>query len=367
MTRSYGKITLAKWLKWLWPLVAFVVVFVGGQFDAGMYTKPIARVTATKTIRTVAQTDNFDNHDRLHTQALQAKLLNTKNSGQVLHLRNAYSNSGAEDAKLHVGAQVFLSQNAAAHYTISGIKRDATLLALVAATVVLLGLIMKKHLWVTLASLAANAVVFILALHVEIASHQVLAFFLFSLVAIAFAVITTLFVVGFKPLATVVSTATILATALAVALGYAIFAATHYQGLHLETVNYVTQAPQLLFFVQIIIGSLGAVLDECSDIAVAIFQLPDGAKARFQAGMAIGRNVMGPLIAVLFMIFIAGTFNEAVLWLRNDNAIATTVSWVMGLGFAQALISAFGIVLAIPLTSGLAALVAHWQESRRAA
>lgn len=353
-------------LKWLWPLIAFALVFVGVQFDAGLYQKPIARVTAAKTIKTVAQTDNFENHDHVYTQALTAKLLNTKNRGRILHLRNTYTTSGAEDAQLGVGSQVFLSKNAANHFTISGIKRDAILLGLVAATVVLLGLIMKKHLWLTLASLGANAIVFILALHVEIASHQVLAFCLFSLVAVAFAVITTLFVVGFKPLAVVVSLATILATGLGVALGYAIFTATNYRGLHLETVNYVTQAPQLLFFVQIIIGSLGAVLDESSDIAVAIFQLQDGAKARFQAGMAIGRNVMGPLIAVLFMIFIAGTFNEAVLWLRNDNAIATTVSWVMGLGFAQSLISAFGIVLAIPLTSGLAALAAGF-ESRRAA
>jgi uncharacterized membrane protein len=30
----------------------------------------------------------------------------------------------------------------------------------------------------------------------------------------------------------------------------------------------------------------------------------------------------------------------------------------MGLGFAQSLISAFGIVLAVPITSGLAALLA---------
>ncbi|WP_263849624.1 YibE/F family protein [Lacticaseibacillus camelliae] len=72
--------------------------------------------------------------------------------------------------------------------------------------------------------------------------------------------------------------------------------------------------------------------------------------------MAIGRNVMGPLIAVLFMIFIADTFSESILWLRNDNALTQTFIWVMGLGFAQALVSAFGIVLAVPLTAGLATI-----------
>jgi uncharacterized membrane protein len=46
----------------------------------------------------------------LYTQALTAKLLNTKNRGRILHLRNTYSTSGAEDAKLGVGSQVFLSE-----------------------------------------------------------------------------------------------------------------------------------------------------------------------------------------------------------------------------------------------------------------
>ncbi len=354
-----------KALKWFLPLLAFVVVWVGMQFSAPLYTQPLARIQATIVTKQTPQVDNFDNHDRLVTQKLKAVLVNTKARGRQLTLHNTYSRSGAEDTRIGVGTQVFLTKNSAGHYTITNIKRDGVLFGLLAATVVLLGLIMRKHLWLTLMSIAANAVVFVLALHVEIASHQVLAFALFAGVAVLFAVITTLFVVGFKPLAVVVSLATILATGLGVALGYAIFVVTGYKDLHLETVKYVTQAPQLLFFVQIIIGSLGAVLDESSDIAVAILQLHSGAKARMQAGLAIGRNVMGPLIAVLFMIFIAETFAEAVLWLRNGNAISTTVSWVMGLGFAQSLISAFGIVLAIPLTSGLAAGVAWWQGRRQ--
>ncbi|MFD1485578.1 YibE/F family protein [Lacticaseibacillus baoqingensis] len=346
------------WWRWGLPVLAFVLVFVGMQFDAGWYRQPIARIQTVQTTQVAHPVDNFQNHDRVVTQKLQAVLLNTAKQGQRLTLHNTYSASGAEDAPLAPGNQVFLA-HAGRRYTISNIKRDAILMALAAATLVLLGLIVGRHLWLTLVSITANALLFIVALHVEIASHQTLAFLLFSAVAIGFAVITTVFVVGVKPLAAVVASATIGATALGVALGYGIFVWTNYRDLHLETVKYVTQAPQLLFFVQIIIGSLGAVLDESSDIAVAIFQLHDGGKARFHAGMAIGRNVMGPLITVLFMIFIAETFAESVLWLRNGNSISQTVVWVMGLGFAQSLISAFGIVLAIPLTSGLAALAAR--------
>lgn len=61
-------------------------------------------------------------------------------------------------------------------------------------------------------------------------------------------------------------------------MGYALFSLTNYRDLHIEAMNYVTQVPQLLFFVQIIIGSLGAVLDESNDIAVAVMQLPHDPK-----------------------------------------------------------------------------------------
>lgn len=364
--RSYARIISAK-LHWLWPVVVFGLVWWGMQYSAPLYHQPIARITAVQTTSVERPVDNFNNHDRLVHQRLQAVLLNTEKRHQQLVLHNTYSQSGAEDAPLGVGAQVFLATNAAGHYTITNIKRDAIVAALGAATLVLLAQILTKRFWLTMTSIIANAVVFAAAVRGELLSHGVHAFALFAAVTVVFAVICTLFVVGFKPLAAVVAGGTILATGLGVALGYAVFTVCGYQSLHLETVKYVTQAPELLFFVQIIIGSLGAVLDECSDIAVAILQLESGAKARFQAGMVIGRNVMGPLITVLFMIFIAETFAEAVLWLRNGNAISTTVSWVMGLGFAQSLISAFGIVLAVPLTSGLAAAAAWWQDTRRRA
>ncbi|WP_225353566.1 YibE/F family protein [Lacticaseibacillus thailandensis] len=182
---------------------------------------------------------------------------------------------------------------------------------------------------------------------------------IFTSLVVIFTIVTVLFVIGWRPVGLVIGAATLLSTIGAVALGYGIMTATNYGGIHLQQVRYVTQSPALLFYVEIIVGSLGAVLDETSDISVAIFQLNGGARQRFKAGMDIGRAVMGPLIAVLFMIFIADTFGESILWLRNGNSIAQTVDWVMGLGFAQSLISAFGIVLAVPITSGLAALFAR--------
>ena len=63
---------------------------------------------------------------------------------------------------------------------------------------------------------------------------------------------------------------------------------------------------------------------------------------------------MGPLINVLFFIFVAETMPMALLYLRNGNSWGYTFSMNMSLGVIQSLISGIGIVLAVPLASYLA-------------
>ena len=71
----------------------------------------------------------------------------------------------------------------------------------------------------------------------------------------------------------------------------------------------------------------------------------------------MGKSVMGPLVNVLFMIFMAVTYTSALLLLRNGNSWGYTFSMSMSLGTAQSLISGIGIVLAIPVASAMMALL----------
>ena len=74
----------------------------------------------------------------------------------------------------------------------------------------------------------------------------------------------------------------------------------------------------------------------------------------FNSGLAIGREIIGPLVNVLFFIVMAEAFPIILLYLRNGNTIAYTLSRTMTLGFTQTVISAIGITLAVPVTSLLA-------------
>jgi uncharacterized membrane protein len=336
-------------------LIILAVVF-GLRHDAGLYHTPVAQVVSIGKTTKTSETDSYNNRDVQIHQVVTARLLNTQAKGQTVKFTNDYVKSQALDFPLSSGQQIFLTKSKG-KYQLNDTKRDALLGGLLAATIVLLFMFAGRHAYVTLISITLNTLIFFLGVQRELSLNGRGPWLLIGGMAVVFTVLTVMFVIGVRPVALCIMLATLLATTLAVGLGYFIMKSTGYTGIHLETVKYVTQNPQLIFFAQIVIGSLGAVLDETSDISVAVFQLPARAKDRFKAGMAIGRAVMGPLIAVLFMIFMADTFIESILWLRNNNTIAYTVSWVMGLGFTQSLISAFGIVLAVPITSGLAAVL----------
>jgi len=340
---------------WRWLLLLLpIVTFLAARFDAPLYHSPVAQVTAVRETAKQSETDSNGNDDRLITQHVQARLLN--GAGGPITLTNTYTQSQALDFPLRVGSQIFVTKTHG-QYQLKDEKRDTILLTVAMCLLVLMILVLRRHFWLTLASVIVNTAIFMVVVHVDISNQSVNAWLIFAALAIVFTLVTAAFIVGINRLMLIISGATVGATVLAVALGYGILTLTGYNGVHLETVKYVTQAPQLLFFVQIVVGALGAVLDVAGDIAVSVYPQAIGRKKKFRNGMAVGRAVLGPLIGVLMMIFVAGTFAEAVLWLRNGNPVNQTVEWVMGLGLAQSLISAFGIVLAVPLTSGAMALV----------
>lgn len=101
-------------------------------------------------------------------------------------------------------------------------------------------------------------------------------------------------------------------------------------------------------------------MDESSDVVATIFELKRVDQAAdfsklFKAGMQVGKSVMGPLINVLLLIFFASTFTCALLYLKNGNSWGYTFDMSMCLGMVQSLAAGIGIVINIPLISGLAA------------
>lgn len=264
------------------------------------------------------------------------------------------------DQKYHVGQEVFVNvanknQKLA---TIKGFKRDQIVFVLVWMTLIIVIFALGKNSWLTLLSIVINTILFIFAvgLNTKVNGNQVL--LLFGVLAIVFSFVTLAFVIGINRQMWLTLAAVVLATIAAVGLFELVLAINHGQGMRYETLEYATQEPQQLFVAQVMIGVLGAAMDMATDIISSLNALKQerptiSANEIFTSGMQIGRSIMGPLINVLFFIFIAETLPMMLTFLKNGNSLGYSFEMNMSLGTASSLISAIGIVLTVIFASFL--------------
>lgn len=362
-----AKKTRSFWQRW-WPY--FVVILgallvLGVAHDDGLYQTPILKIQAVKVISVEKQSDQFNNEDHQVEQKLAGVITNGANKGKRLEVENTYLKSQATTLGYHTGQKVFLTvhQNQW-HFsaTVSNLKRDTALAFTVWLTVSLLLILMRFSGLMALTSVVVNGVLFWLAVSWNTHTQGGIVLVIFGGLAVVFAALTLLIVIGFNRQMLMTLLATIGGTALSVIVALTVFALTHERGVYYESMQYVTQLPRPLFLAETILGSLGAVMDESTDIIASLMALktekPDiSAKQIFKSGRQIGGEIMGPLVNVLFFIFVAETLPLALLFLKNANSWGYTFNMTMSLGVVQSLISGIGIVLTIPLACGITSLM----------
>lgn len=342
-------------------IVLSIGLVLGTRFDAFLYTDPVAQVTAVKIVTQTKTEDSYQNTDHIITQRLTLKLLNGTQKKHKIFIKNSYARSQAVEQRYRVGQQVLLSLDHHERPVLKGLKRDTFIVFLFCLTVGLILLSTAKKAPRVFLGLVGNTLLFLLAIQIGAQHNGAGIFHIFIGLVFLFTVVTLGLSLGWRRAFWVAAVATILTTFISFMLGLSVFKVTHEQGLHYEAMPYMIQQPRMIFLTQVLIGALGAIMDETADIVTTLQQLrQEGAGldfvGTFKAGLDLGRQLVGPLISILFMIFMAETIPMAMIYLHNGTSIVTTFHWTMYLGVAQALISAIGIVLAIPMTSALASI-----------
>lgn len=377
INRETSWAALKKW----WP---FLIVLLGGlivlgiSHDDQLYQQPILHVQAVKQISNDKQTDQFQNSDRQVTQRLEGVITNGRYRHQRLSVENTYMRSQATTQRYRVGQKVFLTphrQRGKLTATVANYKRDTVLAFTVWLTISLLLVLMRFSGFMALTSVVINGALFWLAINWNSSTDGGMVLVIFGGLAVVFAALTLLIVIGFNKQMLMTLMATIGGTAISIIIALLVFMVTHERGVYYESMAYVTQLPRPLFLAETILGSLGAVMDEATDIIASLIALkqekPDvSAKQIFESGRQIGGEIMGPLVNVLFFIFVADTLPLALLFLKNANSWGYTFNMTMSLGVIQSLISGIGIVLTIPLACGITSLMMKggglsWGQSQR--
>ncbi|WP_182275097.1 YibE/F family protein [Bacillus velezensis] len=354
-----NRMSYKKKLFYVITALCFISSIIFVTHNASFYERPIARVTKTTLEHQSDVQDMHKNKDKIFNQTITARLENGSQKGQLIHLSNQYSLSGANDQKYSIGDEVFVSfdKGQPSNKDISGSiidkKRDKQILLIAWVFIFTLLIVGKKQGFFSIVSLMFNAVLLSFALDLYRKHPNIGLIFICGICILIFTVISLLLVSGFHAKTYAAIAATLAGTFVSLLITYLVMLATGEKGLRYEEMQYLTRPYHTVFMAGVFIGSLGAVMDVAITMTSSVFGLYEENKgislqALRRSGMEIGKDIMGAMTNILFFAYISGSIPMMLLYLKNDSPIGFTLSMNISLEIARALAGGIGIVLTIP-------------------
>lgn len=335
-----------------------LVATAGVYFYTGYQNVDVAVVTDNHVKDRLMEksTDIYKNQDEVRQQTLHVKILSGKYQGKSYTVQNVYYPSQLTTQKYHPHQRIFVDMKSG-KVAIENPKRDWVLVLVLTITLSLMIALTGKHTIWLIISMTLSWVIFYGVILLDVKLNGSYIILLFGLADILFAFVSLLVVQGFnkKMLATWI--ATILGIFVSFALCYIIMRLTGETEMKYEMGDYATQDPRGIFLAQTLLGVLGAVMDEATDIVSSLYEIVQirpniTRKELIQSGRTMGQEIMGPLINVLVLIFIAEALPMTILYLRDNNTLGSTFGFTLSLGATQSVISAISIVITVIFATG---------------
>ena len=333
--------------------------------DDGLYRQPILQITSVTDVPLGKQTGDNGVAEKQYRQEITGVFRNGENRGAEVMAESQYSESQVNSTRYRTGDKVFvrLSQGAV---TLLSAKRDVWLLSALALFTCTLCLFYRGRGCLILSSLLLNVTLLWLTLRYCEADDfsRLGAFFSgqWPFLILLFCVITLLFVGGFRrqTFGAILST---LATTFLVFLLYQ-FTLSRSAAIPYDMMSETFAALPVedLFRFSVLAGSLGAVMDVAVAIHVSVGALAGAEKktdlrSLLKSLREIGADIMGTMINVLFFSYISASLPLEILKISSGYTLTSILRYDLVFDFARFLLGAIGIVLAIPVSGGIALLL----------
>jgi len=353
-TDKISKKTLVIWVG-LIIISLFSLYFITNNED--MYNKPIAKVITIN-----EQESNKENADGkiepIKNQKIQAIIMNGIYKGKNVELNNLTSFSQVNDLDLKINDEVFLSIEDNDKQEISSVKiiefkRDKYIVYIINIFVALILLVGGAKGFRSLASVFVNIAIVFIIIGLFTKGYDLM---VFSIIAsILFVVISMLLVSGRNKKSFSAIVGTLIGTLVSMLIAGIVIKFNNWSGIHFEEMEFLTHPPEQIFFIELIIGTLGGIMDIAISISSAIKELYDKnpnieRKAIIKSSREIGQDIMGTMANTLVFAYLSGSIPTILLLLRNGMPITYIININISLEFMRAIVGSIGIVLSIPIT-----------------
>lgn len=353
-TNKYDKKKLLLWAGVL-ILVLFSLLFVSNNEES--YNKPIAKIISIEEQKSTKKTDD-GKIEPMKEQKIQAIIMNGIHKGESVELNNLTSFSQVNDLDLKINDEVFLgiqeNDNQEISYAkILELKRDKYIVYIMNIFIILILLVGGAKGFRSLASVFVNIVILFSVIELSTKGYYLIAF---SIIASVLFIIFSIMIVSGrnkKSISAIVGTLT--GTFVSMLIAGIVIKINNWSGVHFEEMDFLTQPPETIFFIELIIGTLGAIMDIAISISSAVKELYDrnpsiSKKSIIKSTREIGQDIMGTMANTLVFAYLSGSIPTILLFLRDGVPITYIISLNLTLEYMRAIVGSIGIVLSIPIT-----------------
>lgn len=339
-------------------LAVSLLVYFLVSHNEGLYNETIARVTAVTNTPGAPVQDLYGNSEQIYTQQITAVIINGPHKGENVQLSNKTTYSQIFDTKYRINDELFIlvKEDAGKNVVSAGIldmKRDKYIAY--AAIVFLLLLV-----WVggykglrSLISILFNILISYILIRLYLQHYNII--LTAPLASLLFITLSILIVSGANRKSYTAIIATIAATTFTMLMTMLIIWFTGAKGIYYEEMDFLSIDPSRLFFIEILIGTLGGIMDIAISISSAIKELYDSnpridKKLLMKSGKEIGKDMMGTMSNILVFAYVSGSIPIIMIWMKNGYSAFTIINYHLSLEIVRALTGSIGIVISIPIT-----------------
>ncbi|WP_234124385.1 YibE/F family protein [Clostridium hydrogenum] len=337
-------------------LIFFLLLFYFGDRNEGLYKRTIAKVLSVSNTNVKSSSTNVLT-EPLTKQKITAVIMNGTFKGQKISLENTTSYSQARDFKLTKGNEVFISiklnsKNKISSASILDLKRDKYLIYIVAIFILLILIIGRLKGLKSLSSVLLNIAIFSIAIELFMAGVNLVVACIIA--SVLFIVLSLIIVCGINKKAASAIIGTLLGTSITMLIAMIVILTNSANGIHFEELNFLNHPPKPIFYMEILIGTLGAIMDIAVSISSSIgeifLQNPSiETKSLINSGMEIGKDIMGTMANTLSFAYISGSIPVIIVLMANNFSLSNIVTLNISLEITRALIGSIGIVISIPV------------------
>jgi uncharacterized membrane protein len=349
-------------IKLLYIVAILLIVLIFGLFfisnSGNYYKKTIAKITSVTE-------ENAANAQGNKKQAIQAIIVNGLDKGKEIRIENVTSDSQALDSRYKLNDELFVKINEDRNHQIIsseilGFKRDNYIAYITFIFALMILIIAGSKGLRSMVSLVINVMIAYIVLRFYLNGFNLI--LIASIASILFVLTSLLVVSGLNKKTFSAIFATIVSILIAMLITIVILKITDANGIHYEEMDFLTTPPEPIFISEILIGTLGAIMDIAITISSSIQEIYHKNpyienKLLLNSAIEIGKDIMGTMTNTLVFAYVSGSIPMILLWLKNGYPFSEIININLSLEIIRILTGSIGIVISIPVTMYIAMIL----------